>query len=139
MPDQLKDIGTILFAIIALVGVLVLAYLTTRWLSSSSLGRRGKGIIEILDRQPAAQDKSLLVVRVGKKILLVGVSSQNITKLTELDEDDISAASSPSDQDFASALKSALAKGPEGKIGNRHFRWGIPGGTRINDQSQSRI
>ncbi len=117
MPDQLKDIGTILFAIIALVGVLVLAYLTTRWLSSSSLGRRGKGIIEILDRQPAAQDKSLLVVRVGKKILLVGVSSQNITKLTELDEDDISAASSPSDQDFASALKSALGR----RLGGRNW------------------
>lgn len=117
MPDQLKDIGTILFAIITLVGVLVLAYLTTRWLSSSSLGRRGKGIIEILDRQPAAQDKSLLVVRVGKKILLVGVSSQNITKLTELDEDDISAASSPSDQDFASALKSALSR----RLGGRNW------------------
>ncbi|MGI6039080.1 MAG: flagellar biosynthetic protein FliO [Clostridiales bacterium] len=117
MPDQLKDIGTILFAIITLVGVLVLAYLTTRWLSSSSLGRRGKGIIEILDRQPAAQDKSLLVVRVGKKILLVGVSSQNITKLTELDEDDISAASSPSDQDFASALKSALGR----RLGGRNW------------------
>lgn len=117
MPDQLKDIGTILFAIITLVGVLVLAYLTTRWLSSSSLGRRGKGIIEILDRQPAAQDKSLLVVRVGKKILLVGVSSQNITKLTELDEDDVSAASSPSDQDFASALKSALGR----RLGGRNW------------------
>ena len=117
MPDQLKDIGTILFAIITLVGVLVLAYLTTRWLSSSSLGRRGKGIIEILDRQPAAQDKSLLVVRVGKKILFVGVSSQNITKLTELDEDDISAASSPSDQDFASALKSALGR----RLGGRNW------------------
>jgi flagellar biosynthetic protein FliO len=117
MPDQLKDIGTILFASITLVGVLVLAYLTTRWLSSSSLGRRGKGIIEILDRQPAAQDKSLLVVRVGKKILLVGVSSQNITKLTELDEDDISAASSPSDQDFASALKSALGR----RLGGRNW------------------
>ena len=121
MPDQLKDIGTILFAIITLVGVLVLAYLTTRWLSSSSLGRRGKGIIEILDRQPAAQDKSLLVVRVGKKILLVGVSSQNITKLTELDEDDISAASSPSDQDFASALKSALGGDSEEKLGTDRF------------------
>ena len=57
------------------------------------------------------------MVRVGKKILLVGVSSQNITKLTELDEDDISAASSPSDQDFASALKSALGR----RLGGRNW------------------
>ena len=76
-----------------------------------------KGYYRDLDRQPAAQDKSLLVVRVGKKILLVGVSSQNITKLTELDEDDISAASSPSDQDFASALKSALGR----RLGGRNW------------------
>lgn len=111
MPEQLKDIGTIVFALIALVGVLVLAYFTTRWLSNSSVGRRGKGIIAIIDRQPVAQDKNLLIVRVGKRNFLIGVSSQNIAKLAELEEEDISVSNPPPrEQDFAAALKSVLGR-----------------------------
>ena len=122
MPEQLKDIGTILFALFALIGVLVLAYFTTRWLSNSSVSKRAKGIIKIIDRQPIAQDKSLLIVRVGdKRILLVGVSSQNITKLAELDEDDTAVSDLPPEHDFATALKSALSRRLRGS------NWGSEG------------
>ena len=110
MPDYIKDLGSVVLALLALIGVLILAYFTTRWLARRSGGGRGKGYIKILDRQFIAQDKSFLVLRVGKKILLVGHTAQNMTKLADIDEDDLVADASGPEADFADILRNAARK-----------------------------
>lgn len=110
MPDYIEDLGSVIFALLALIGVLILAYFTTRWLARRTGGGRGKGIIKIIDRQFVAQDKSFLVVRAGKKILLVGQTSHSITKLAELDEEDLIVDDPDQGTDFTSVLRMALKK-----------------------------
>ncbi|NLM60818.1 MAG: flagellar biosynthetic protein FliO [Clostridiales bacterium] len=110
MPDYLEDLGSVVLALFALIGVLVLAYFTTKWLARRTGGDRGKGIIKIIDRQFIAQDKSFIVLRVGKKILLVGHTSQSMTKLADLDEDDIVVEETAQVKDFSAVLLNAIKK-----------------------------
>lgn len=120
MPEN--DFWSILFAFIVLCAVLVLAYFSARWLGKRSGAGRGRGNIEILDRQYVSQDKCLMIVRVGARTMLIGVASEQITKLSDLDEAELNIANSFPQTDFATALRKAVEKvmpGSErGKDGN---------------------
>ena len=45
--------------------------------------------MQMLDRLPLAQDKSVAVIRVGSRYYLIGIASSQITFLSELSEEDV--------------------------------------------------
>jgi len=76
----------ILYVTIALLGVLGLMFLT--FFGIRMLNRRistSGGRLRVIDRATLGRDSMLLVVSVCGKLMLVGVSSQRIEKLSDLD------------------------------------------------------
>ena len=107
--------GQVLSAVMALLGfgvVIVLAYISTKYLGSKYSVRNSKSEnIKIIERLPVAQDKSLMIIKSAGKTLLIGVTAQHIEMITELDEDMIVSAdeNSSGNQDFYSVLKNSIA------------------------------
>ncbi len=87
------DIFSLLGMLLTLGVILFLAYLCTRHLSRwklASMGLSGQQTgIETLDQCLLGNDARLLLVKVGEKHLLLGVSSAGVQTLAELSEHDI--------------------------------------------------
>lgn len=83
-----SDIFTLLGMLLTLVAILVLAYLSTRYVAKFKLGKlahaRGGGQMRILDQLTIGQDARLLVVEVGARFLLLSHSASGISLLAEL-------------------------------------------------------
>ncbi|MGN0605700.1 MAG: FliO/MopB family protein [Oscillospiraceae bacterium] len=107
--------GQVLSAVMALLGfgvVIVLAYISTKYLGSKYSLKSGKSEnIKIIEKMPVAQDKFLMIIRSAGKTMLIGVTSQHIELITELDNDMIveSTANQSVNQDFYSLLKNTVA------------------------------
>jgi flagellar biosynthetic protein FliO len=88
----LSLLGMLLLLLLIFAG----AYFTTRFIGGRYQGRMGAGKnAEILERVPLGRDGSLLIVRAGGKVLLLGVTSHHIDRLAELDEAPFAALSGP--------------------------------------------
>ena len=82
MPEnQVLAVLSLLGGILLFVLVLVLAWLCTRWLGMRYSGFRIGGAVEVLDRTAIGPDRTLVIVRAGGKVWMLGVTPQNITFL----------------------------------------------------------
>lgn len=87
-----------LWMLAAVIVILYLSYRCSRYIASRSgcisfSGKTGNGI-EVLSRLPLAQDKQLILVQVGTRYLLLGVSPAGIVLITELTEEEAKATQS---------------------------------------------
>lgn len=80
-----SDILPVLLSIFMLIIVLVLAYFTTKWIGKKGMAYSNARFIKIIDRAVISPDKSLVIVTVEGKTLLLGVSTNHIDKLCELE------------------------------------------------------
>ncbi len=92
----LEEIGTLLGMLAAVLGVLVLAWLFTRYLAGRAPGLGGflpgrGGKLRLLERMPLGREQSLVVVRMGEKVLLLGVTGSGISLLQELSAEEAAA------------------------------------------------
>lgn len=116
-PNPLGSLLTLLGAIALLVLALGFAYIGTRY-----IGRRygaplqNKGGIEVLERVMLSPDRSLMVVRVKSRVLLLGVTAHHISHLAELDAALYSGSygSESIGEGFASFLRGSLNTGHKG-------------------------
>ena len=78
----------VLWTICAILGVLVLAYLFTRYVAGRGQGggpsRLGKRMLTILDQVAVGKDQRLLLVRAGETYYFLGVTQGSITCLVKL-------------------------------------------------------
>jgi flagellar biosynthetic protein FliO len=125
MFDSGTGIWSILFALLVLAGVLFLAYHSAKWLGKRAGGGRGRGNIEILDHQYVGQDKCLMIVRVGKRAMLLGVTSGQISKISEIDESELIVNKQMPESDFASIIRKTLEKRFPGKNGGDGPKGGL--------------
>lgn len=109
----MKEIITFVVAFLGVIGLIFLTYYAGRWLSKRMYCSYS-GKIHILERTSVSQDKLLAVVKVGSKIMLLGISPQHIDKLCDLDPEDIEdpvqpekTAQNASGQSFLDNLKKA--------------------------------
>lgn len=81
--------GQAIITLGAAVLVLVLCYMTTRRIGRSiQSGARAK-YMTVIDRLPIGTDRYLMVVKTGKRCFLLGVSPGQITRLAELEEEEL--------------------------------------------------
>lgn len=76
-------------SIIILLGILYLAYLASKYLGTSAVRRSSSKHIKLLDMMSLGQDKAIAAIKVGDKQFLLGVTQGSITKLVDLNENDI--------------------------------------------------
>ncbi len=106
-------IGRITGAIVALVLVLLSAWLILRWIGKKMPGVSGGSarLIQVLDRYGVGRGSTLLLIRVQSKVMLVAISEHTAEKLCEFDdpEEKITSMSKVADtMDFSAALSGAI-------------------------------
>ena len=117
MDDFLQVAG----AIFMVIGIVILAFYSTKWLGKRMGGQTlGGRYLSVIERLSLGQDKSLAIVRLGGKIFLIGVAPGSVTNLGELSEDDlVQIISAPQNVSFGDALKDSLKKYGNFGRGNR--------------------
>lgn len=86
MPQgQLSAVFSLMGGILLFVLVLFLAWYCTRWIGKRCNAPHTSGEIEVLERTPIGTDRMLVIIRVCGKVWLLGVTSQQISLICELD------------------------------------------------------
>ncbi len=107
----MEQILEIIFIIIVLAGVCVLAFYSTKFIAKSYQQKGLGDNIKLRDRVMLSYDKSLLIVSVGDKTLLLSVTKDKIELLSELNESTLQEPPQATNMDFATILKNtALSK-----------------------------
>lgn len=88
MPDILKLILYLLVFIAILYG----AYYFSKAVASYSNGFSKSKYMETVDKLTIARDKSIAIVRIGKKNILLGISGDGLKLIQELEEEDLISA-----------------------------------------------
>lgn len=118
----ISQIGVILGTIIGIAFILYLAYIATKLLGKRISFKNGGGKkIRILDSVSLGQGKSILLVKAGERVFLVG-AAENINLISELEGSlsDDEEQEVPSGMDFKTAFKKVLENnfGKNKKKGN---------------------
>lgn len=80
--------------LLALAAVCALAWWLLRWSASRGLFTRAGRHVTVLDHTSLDARRSVWVVRVGAKVLVLGAGDQSLTLLTELRDDELTATTS---------------------------------------------
>ena len=101
-------------SLLVLGAVCIAAFVAVRFFGRFlSAGRaRGAHLLDVVARVPLEPRRSLYVVEVAGKTLLVGTSEMGLSVLSELDAERVRAdLARPSPRSFADALRSVLRRG----------------------------
>ena len=81
----LELVGLIIIFII----VLVVCYYTTRFVAGRQLVHKKIGNFEVIETFPLSQNKYLQLVRMGNKYVVISVSKDSVSFITELEENEV--------------------------------------------------
>ncbi len=84
----MKETITVFFSLVGVIIFILLTYYGARWLSKR-VRIYNNGVIKVLERVNIGPDKAMMVVAVGEKYMLIGVTQQHIDKITELEKQDV--------------------------------------------------
>ena len=110
------EVFTVICALLGIIGLMFLAFYAARWLNKrfniGGFSASGQRTVKIIEYTGIAQDKQLMVVSVGKKLMLLGVTPNSITKICDLDEEDLAVKDedSLSESGFMQNLKKVFAE-----------------------------
>jgi flagellar protein FliO/FliZ len=117
----LGDIFSLITMLIAVAVILYLSYIVSRKVGGGSISSGMSGNIKVLDRAFVGRDKSVVIVRVGQKDYLLGVSQDSVRLLQELEEGQVvpnermAQEADPLENvsRFAAVIKDKMGKGKE--------------------------
>ena len=83
--NVLQLIGTLLVFII----VIAACYFVTRFVGGKQLAQQKNSNFDVLDTMRLAQNRYLQIVQVGRRYFVIAISKDNISLISELQEEDI--------------------------------------------------
>lgn len=110
---------TVICALLGIIGLLLLMYYGGRWLNKhyrqGSFGTAQRSV-KINECVSIAPDKQLMIVTVGSRIMLLGVTPNAVNKICDLDESDLTLPESTAEGEssFMQNLKKAFAERSKG-------------------------
>lgn len=75
--------------------IIYLSYVASKYLAGTAASMGVSKYMSIIDRVPLGKDRFLLIVRVGEKLLFLGVTDQAVTNLSQLEASDLIAQAKP--------------------------------------------
>lgn len=102
------DVLPLIYSLVAIVLVLYLCYIFSKYISKKVNNVSSLSNIKILERVALAQDKGLAVIEVCGKYYLVGFANNNIEILKELDAESLKIPRSDSKENFLEILNSTI-------------------------------
>lgn len=107
------DFFITLMYFLVMVVVIFAAYIAARWISLKYEKMSSGKYIEQLDRVFVGRDRSVIIIRVGQKVLLLSCSAQGTTLISELDEEDLVPVKTQTKADsFSSIMEGLIGKLP---------------------------
>lgn len=107
---------TVICALLGIIGLIFLSLYAVGWLKKrlhgGSFGNMGNAV-RIRECVSIAADKQLMIITVGSKTMLIGVTVNSVSRICDLDESDIAAyeaADGSSESGFFLSLKKAFAE-----------------------------
>jgi Flagellar biogenesis protein len=116
-----SDVLPLIFSLFAIILVLYLCYVFSKYLSKKVNNVSGLGNIRILERVALTQDKGLAVVEVCGKYYLLGFSNNSVEILKELDGDSLKSPQPTMTGNFLEILNSTIKSGWDVKTLGRNF------------------
>lgn len=106
---MIGEVFTVICALLGVIGLLFLTFYAYKWLNkhrmSGGFGYNNRSV-KIIEYVSIAQDKQLMIVSVGSKKMLLGVTPNAVTKICDLDDEDIVMPEDVSDDEESSFMKS---------------------------------
>ncbi len=113
---MIGEVFTVICALLGVIGLLFLTFYAYKWLNkhrmSGGFGYNNRSI-KIIEYVSIAQDKQLMIVTVGSRKMLLGVTPNAVTKICDLDDEDIVTIDDSSEEEdggFVKSLKKAFAE-----------------------------
>jgi len=121
----MKDIFTILFSLIGVVFLIMLTYYGAKWLNKR-VHLSTNGAVKVLERVNLGPEKAIMIIAIGEKCMLLGVTQEHIDKISDLDKADVDklleekkATEKPSlPQSFAASLAKVIMDKKHSKGGD---------------------
>jgi flagellar biosynthetic protein FliO len=79
----------LIFSVFVVIIMIFLAYWGTKWISLRYKHISNGKYIKVLERTIISQDKHLVLIQLGEKVYLLGVTGQNVETICTLDKDDL--------------------------------------------------
>ena len=80
-----NSIGDVLFILFVFVGILVLAYMTTRYYGKFQQKKSVASQMRVIETISVGPNKYLQLVQVGKQAFVISLTKDHVTFLTEID------------------------------------------------------
>ena len=87
--DALDGIAQLLTLILILIFVVLLAYFTVRFTGKFQENMLKNSNFKVVDTYRVSNSQYLQIVRVANKCVVIGISKDNITFITEVDEEQL--------------------------------------------------
>lgn len=81
--------GSVILTFIAAVFIIYLSYVVSKYVGRGMNKNGNSHYMRVVDQLMVGQDRYVAVVQAGDKYLLIGVTSQQISLLQELDPEDL--------------------------------------------------
>jgi flagellar protein FliO/FliZ len=115
-----SDAFTLVFSLLAVVFVLYLCYLFSKFMANRVNNVSKSSNIKVVERVALAQDKGLVIIQVCGKYYLVGFANNNIEILKELDGSELNFPKSALKDSFLEALNSTIKSRWDVKMSDRN-------------------
>ncbi|MBO5354308.1 MAG: flagellar biosynthetic protein FliO [Lachnospiraceae bacterium] len=89
MPTSTQSLVELLGLILIFAVVLVVCYFTTKFIAGRQVTQKRMGNFEVIETFPIAQNKYLQLIRVGNKYVVISVSKDSVTYITEVEESEV--------------------------------------------------
>lgn len=86
---MLNNILQLITALFVFVLVLALTYFVTKWIAKSGAMQYRAKNIKVIETYKIAPSKYIQIIQIGKKQYAIGVTKEQITFLSELEEDQL--------------------------------------------------
>ncbi len=85
----MDNVWSTFYYIIIMAAVIFAAYFVTKFISKKSRRITKSRYLNVLERMPVSKDKQILLLKVGNKNLVIGISNQSVNLITTINEDEL--------------------------------------------------
>ena len=107
--STLASLIKLILLLVVFVLILFASYYFTRWYAKSGLVKNQSKNIQIMESYPLGPGKQICIIRLGSRYAAVAISKEQITFLTELQEEDLNMEETVAQEmDFGAAFEKVL-------------------------------
>ena len=89
MPTTVESLIQLLGLILVFILVVVVCHFTTKFVAGRQLSYKRVGNFEVVETFPIAPNKYLQLIRMGSKYVVISVSKDSVTYITELTKEEV--------------------------------------------------